>query len=204
MSTKYRTARPMILATTVAFALLLGCAKVPEQEVDAARQALESARQAGAADYAPDALRRAEDAVAQLDAELEAQEKKFALTRSYDKATELATNARSSAEKAVNDAVTGKDQARTEAETLIGEARTALDQAKSLLASAPAGKGTQVDIQALQADLTEVERAIGEADRAYQEGRFHESRVKAETAKSSAMRVQADVEAARSAKARSY
>src|SRR5262245_59672517 len=90
----------VFLAGIFAVALLVGCAKPPQADVDAAKAAVQQARSMEAADYAPDALRAAEDAQAQLDTELKAQEEKFALFRSYKKATELAATAKAAGEKA--------------------------------------------------------------------------------------------------------
>jgi hypothetical protein len=190
---------PLLLL--LGLAVVSGCAKPPQEAIDTARQALESARAAGAADYAPQALKSAEDAVAQLDAELQAQQKKFALFRSYKNLTTMAESAKTAGETAVAEANTGKERARGEAEAAIAQARTALTEAQSLLSTAPAGKGSQMDIEAMKNDLMGVETSVAEADRAYQEGRFLEAKSKADAANAQAMSVKTAVDQAKQMRA---
>jgi hypothetical protein len=184
------------LLAIVALAALVGCAKVPQVEVDAARQAVSAAREAEAQDYAPDALRAAQDAVGKLDAELKVQEDKFALFRSYKVATELANAAKSEGEKAKQAAAAGKEQTKREVETLLAETRTMLTETQDMLASAPAGKGSQMDKAALQADLTGVESSLSEVDAVFASGRYKEAKTKAEAAKRSAEAVRMDIQSA--------
>jgi hypothetical protein len=96
----------------------------------------------------------------------------------------------------VAEANTGKERARGEAETAIAQARTTLTEAQTMLQTAPAGKGSQMDIEAMRNDLTGVETSIAEADRAYQEGRFLEAKSKAEAANAAAMNVKNAVDQA--------
>ena len=70
--------------------LAVGCADPPTARVEAVKQGLD-ALSAGAEIYAPDAYATAQNAVAQLDAELATQEGTFVLMRSYERATELAS-----------------------------------------------------------------------------------------------------------------
>jgi len=99
-----------VLPVLAGVALLsVACAKEPTEALNAAKSALAAAKTAEAADYAPAALAAAETAAAALEAEIKAQSEKFGLTRSYTKAAELATAAKSAAEKAAAEAVTGKE-----------------------------------------------------------------------------------------------
>ena len=86
------------------------CGTRPATEIDAAKAALDRAS-ASAAQYAPESLKAAQDANADLDAELAAQDARW--IKSYDRARDLATSARLASEKAITDAAAGK--ARTEA-----------------------------------------------------------------------------------------
>jgi hypothetical protein len=184
------------LLVIAAFAALVGCAKVPQVEVDAARQSLSSAREAEAGDYAPEALRAAQDAAAKLDAELKVQEEKFALFRSYKNTTDLATAAKAEGEKAKQAAAQGKERTKAEVEALLNETRQMLTETQDMLASAPTGKGTQLDKAALQSDLTGVQTSLSEVDTVYASGRYKEAKTKAEAAKRSAEAVRADIQAA--------
>ena len=92
------------LAITVA-----GCASPPNADVDAAKAAIDKAAADRADQYAPDALKAAQDARVALDAELKAQEGKW--FKSYDKTRELAAAAKAAGDKASADAIAGKEQA---------------------------------------------------------------------------------------------
>lgn len=191
-----------VLAVIAGLALFsAACAKEPTEAVAAARTALEAAKTAGAADYAPDALASAETAAAALDAELKAQGEKFSLVRSYTKAGELATAAKAAADAAAAAAVTGKEQMKTEATTLVAGVRSSVEAAKAALAKAPKGKGSAADLEAMKADVSAVEASLADMDAALAGGSYKDAKVKAEAAKQTLDKVVADVEAAIAAKA---
>mgnify|MGYP001765340840 CR=1 FL=1 len=191
--------------TMMVFGLMLvlamvGCQKPPQVEIDGAKAALDAARTAEAMDYAPDSLRAAEDATAALDAELKAQEQKFALFRSYKKSKELAAAALAAGEKASADAAAGKEEAKQQAQALITDATTALNDAKALLEKAPRGKGTQADIEAMKGDLAGVESSLAEAQNAFNAEKYLDAKSKAEAAKAAAGNVKSAIEQAIEAK----
>ena len=183
----------------VAF-LSVACAKEPSDAVGAAKSSLEAAKTAGAADYAPAALASAETSAAALDAELKAQSEKFALTRSYAKASELAAAAKTAADNAAAEAVAGKEQMKAEATTLIAGVRGTLDADKKALASAPKGKGSAADLEAMNADLAGVESSLATMDAAVASGHYKDAKVKAEAAKQTLDKILSDVAAAMAAK----
>jgi hypothetical protein len=190
-----------VMSAALGVALLtFACASEPKQAVDAAKAALEAARTAGAADYAPEAFAAAETAMASLDAEIKAQSEKFALTRSYTKATELAAAATKAAEAATADAATGKEKMKAEATALIDEVKTAVTTTKELLAKAPKGKGSAADIEAMKTDVAGIESSLADVDAAMAAGRFKDAKVKAEAAKQGLDKIAADVQAAMAAK----
>jgi hypothetical protein len=193
--------RNLLLPALAGMALMsVACAKEPTDAIGAAKASLEAAKTAGAADYAPAALASAETSAAALDAELKAQSEKFALTRSYAKANELAAAAKADAEKAAAEAVTGKEQMKAEATTLIAGVRGSLDAAKQALAKAPKGKGSAADLEAMNADVAGVEASLGEMDAAMAAGNYKDAKVKAEAAKATLDKIVADVAAAVAAK----
>jgi len=177
-----------------------GCAQVPQADIDAAKAAVEQATAAGAADYAPDSFRAAQDAQTALEAELAAQADKFSVTRSYAKATELAAALKTAGEKAAADAATGREAARNEATTLIADAKASLEKAEQMLAKAPKGKGTAQDLAALKADLSGAAMSITEAETAFATEAFIDAKTKAEAAQATAANVIAAVEQAMAAR----
>lgn len=184
----------------VGLLVIVGCAKPPQVDIDAARQALNAAKTPDATEYAPDSLSEAENAMALLDAEMKIQADKFALFRSYEKTAELVRGAKAAAEKSAADTAAAKETARNEASEAINNVRTQLTEAKALLEQAPKGKGTQADIAALKADLDGIELGLAELDTTFASGRYLDAKAKAASATQNIDRIKADVQAAIDAK----
>lgn len=184
----------------LALVVMVGCAKPPQEDLNAAKAAIEAAQAAGAGDYAPDSLKAAEDSQQSLDAELKTQEGKFALFRSYTKAKELAAATKTAGDKAAEDAKVRKEQVKQEAQTLINDAKTGLTEAEEMLKKAPRGKGTQADLEALKGDLQGVTSSITEAESAFAAERYLDAKAKAEAAKSTIGNVKSAIEQAMAAK----
>jgi len=186
------------VACVVATGLLVlaGCGKPPADAIGAADTALGEARSADAVEYAPESMKAAEDARAQLDAELKVQEEKFALFRSYDKAAELAAASKTAAERAKSDAEEGKTRAREEASEMIAQVRASILEVQQLLDQAPKGKGTEVDLAVLRSDLTGVESTLSEMDSAFAQEAYLESIAKAESAKQNVDAIRGEIERA--------
>jgi hypothetical protein len=166
-------------------------------EIDGAKQALDRARDAQAPDYAPEAWTAANDAQARLDAELDAQQHKNALFRSYNKAKELATEVKSSAEAATELASTGKEKAKTEAATLMSQARDEHALAQKALDSAPKGKGTEADLASLKGNVTTIDGTLAEMQRAFDAGDYIGAKTKAQAAIDASREIVKEIEAAK-------
>ena len=100
--------RAFVVALPMLTFVLTGCGAAPTAEADAARQSMASASSAGAEKYAAASLKEAQTAQAALDAELKAQEGK--LIKSYDRARELAVEAKTAADKAATEARTERER----------------------------------------------------------------------------------------------
>lgn len=178
---------------TLGLVLVAGCAKPPTVEVESARQSIQEARSADAGEYAPQSLSGAEDALAALDAELKAQEEKFALFRKYDQAKTMAANAQSAGKKAADDAAAAKERARQEATQLLEENKVALEETRGMLKKAPRGKGTSMDMAAMQADLDGVAASLSEIESILMGGRYLEAKTKAEAARATIEQVRSEI-----------
>ena len=165
----------------VVAALLMagGCAKAPVQDVDSANQAMDSAVSAGAKEYAPQSMAAVDDLKGQLEAEMAAQEGKFTLFRSYDKSKELAAQMKAAGERAASDAAAAKEAAKNEATELIARAKLSVEETRAMLATAPRGKGSEIDIKVMEMDLAGTEAAILEAEGALAGGEFLAAKAKA-------------------------
>jgi len=193
--------RKMMAVMPLVFVLVLmvGCAKPPQDSINSAMAAMDAAKPL-ASQYAPQSLQAAEDAQAALNAELKAQQDKFAAFRSYKKTDELVADLKAKSDKAAADAAAGQEQAKNDATAAITAATTALTDAKALLEKAPKGKGAAADLEAMKADLTAAESTINEANAAMATSNYKDAKAKADAAAASAGNVTSQVQAAIEAK----
>ena len=104
----YVTAKGWAVAVGVAM-MTAGCGSPPNDDIAAARAALQTATTERAGQYAGESLKAAQDAQAALDAELKAQEDKW--LKSYERASALARTAKEAGDKAASDAVAAREKA---------------------------------------------------------------------------------------------
>lgn len=142
-----------LFATMLAL-VLMGCAAPPNEEMSAARTALDEAKTAEAPTYAEKEWGQARSTLAAAEAEIETQGKKFALFRTYEQANHLIATATEQAHEARTAAVTGKEKARTEAQVAYDGARSAVEQARYLLTQIEGcgrpAKGMTADLASLR------------------------------------------------------
>ena len=104
--------RVIVRFRTIALGLAItvtACASPPNADVDAGKAALDRAASERAGQYAPESLKVAQDAQAAVDAELQTQDGKW--FKSYERTRELAVATKAAGDKAVADAVAGKERA---------------------------------------------------------------------------------------------
>jgi hypothetical protein len=160
-------------------AFLAGCAKPPQQSIDAAKAALEAAKSAEAETYASSDYIAAKDSLDTALAEVEKQNAKFAWFRKYKDAEQMLQTAISKANATKNAAVAEKEKVRKEAEDKLIQAQAAVTTGKDLLTRAPKGKGERATIEAIKADLEAVEASFAEIQAAITQGELISARDKA-------------------------
>jgi hypothetical protein len=146
----------LVLAIAV---VLTGC-KAPTPLVNDVKASLETVTKAGADKYAVEELKVINDDMTKALDAIAAQDKKFfkkfgpakeMLAQVQTKVTELTAALPAKIEAAKNAAI-----------QMQGEAKAALDAAAELLKTAPKGKGTAKDLEALKGDLTGAETMFTE------------------------------------------
>jgi hypothetical protein len=173
-----------------------GCAKAPVEVVASVQTAIDGAKSAGADMYASDALAKVNATFQQAKAEIDVQNGKFALLRSYKNAEALLVQAQTEAQQAQEAAVAGKERARVEANTAIDTARAALQASNEFLAQAPHGKNTKAELDAMQQELTTLQTSLDEATGAMAGEDYINAKIKADLVTQKANEIQADVQAA--------
>src|SRR6266850_666981 len=122
--------RFVMVGAVLALALaVVGCAKPPVEEQNAAKQALDNAR-ANAEKWAPNEWRSAQQAFDDANKEIETQNNRFALMRNYDKAKQMLGDAKAASERAKQAGTENKETAKKEAEAKLGEAETLITEAR--------------------------------------------------------------------------
>lgn len=149
-----------LLVLAVVFA---GCAKPPEMEMNSAKSALDDARNTAQADkWAPGEFQAAKSSLDAANAEVEAQNQRFALMRNFDKAKEGFVKAKADAESAKQAAIANKEAARNQANEKLQAATAAIEAAREALKNAPVTKDTRADIQLFTADIDGLDQSLGE------------------------------------------
>jgi len=184
----------MVLFSVIALVLLAACGSVPQEQIDAANAAITAAKEAGAELYAPDSLKAVQDKEAALNTELSAQEGNF--FKSYDLATQLATELKTLAETAKADAVAGKEKAKADAEAAVTAADAAITAAREALKTAPKGKGSEADLAAMTGDVDAAAQALEAVKADITAEKYLDAKTKADNAKAQADKVVADIQAA--------
>jgi hypothetical protein len=181
--------------------LASGCAKPPQQEMDALKAAMTSAEQAEAPKYAPDAWNAAQQAQNAVNAEIEAQANKFALFRSYTKTKELNAAAMQAATAARDAAVAGKEAAKNAANEALTAAKASLEAAKTAMTELGnckrKPKDFKKDMETMQATLDGYSAQVAGIESAIASEDFMGARSQAESLKSSVDTLVADMAAAK-------
>jgi hypothetical protein len=168
------------LIALVVVIFVSGCGKPPEQEMQAARSAIETAKSAEAELYAREAYAIAQDTLNAAIAAKGQQDGKFTLFRSYGKARNLYLRAQALAEEATAAANTQKERYREEVAMLMDQAQRHLASADSALAKAPVGKGSKADIELIKGDLAAAKTTFEDARRENETGRYLTAKAKLE------------------------
>ena len=179
----------MLMAT-----LLVGCAKPPTQEMDAAKVAMDSAVAAGAGKYAVEGLKSLNDAWTAAQDEVKKQEGK--LFKNYDNAKAMIAKITADAAALKTEAEQKKEAAKQAANADAAAATAAVATAKALLAEAPTGKGTKAEIEALKADLAGIEGSAAEVTTLITSEEYYAASDKAKAISAKAAEISAQVQAA--------
>ncbi len=156
-----RFSRSALLLIGAMMVLAIGissCAKPPTAEMEAAKAAIANATSKEAAEYAATELRAAQDSLAKAEAEITTQLGKFALFRSYKKATALVLSAQQKGQEAEQAAIRNKEQFRKDSEAAIAQTEQLITEVKTFMASKEVqalkrGKETREALRQIEAEI---------------------------------------------------
>jgi hypothetical protein len=172
------------LCLAVAIFGIVGCAKLPQAEIDGAEVALAVAGEAEAAVYAQNEWEGAQQAMNAAKAEVERQNAKFALVRSYTKAEGLLAEAKKSADAAQQAAIAGKEAMRVQVENSVAAITSALSKASedlnALQSCRRRPKGFATDLEMLRGNTEGLETQLGAVTAAAEAEKYKEAETMAQ------------------------
>lgn len=154
----------------VAMVLMIGCAQPPTEQLEAASKTLESARAAGASEYAKEDFAKLEQQFALAKDELARQEKALSIIRSYSDANKMLIQVVETGGQVAAKAAQNKEAAKTAALNMEKEAQLAVASAKEFMGKAPSGKdraaveAIQQEVAGLATSLNAVRELIDKGD----------------------------------------
>jgi len=158
----------LVVATVAAVALMTSCAKVPQEAIDAAKAAIETAKTAQADVYFPAEFAALNDQLTVINQDIETQKSKtakdFKLVKTNVEAIALQAGELGGKVEAK------KAEVKAEAEGMMTGVTTLLDEAKALLLKAPKGKEGKAVLEQMKNELTAVETSLADAKTAFDGG----------------------------------
>lgn len=153
----------LFLGFVVAMTILAtSCGKMPQQNIDATKAAVEAAKTAQADIYMSTEFKSLEDSLTVVMQGIEAENSKF--MKNFDALTVKLDTLKSKAD-AIAAAVPAKKEAvKLEAETTLANVKTAIEETKALLAKAPKGKEGKEALEQISNELNVIATAVGEVE----------------------------------------
>lgn len=176
------------IVISVAVWLFAGCSQIPQQSINDAKTALESAKKADAQKYARSQFQAAQVSYELAKKEISEESRKLPFMRKYSKIVETLKSATSAAESALSAAEAAKNQLNRESQGLLAGAQAIVDSVDSVLIKA-ANKKKNTDT--LSAELDSVNVKIRDAGAVLGSGDLLAAKEKAMIAHTSAQELAA-------------
>ncbi|MBN1560284.1 hypothetical protein JW998_08540 [candidate division KSB1 bacterium] len=160
----------VFLVLGLAVVMMFGCAKAPQQAVDAAKAALEAAKTAEVDRYFADQYKAAHDSLSAALAEIDMQNTKSAASRNYSKAKKLLASTTNVLNEVMPQIEAKKAEVKSLVDTLIVKTQTELGAVKGLIAMAPRGRESKAVLDDIQSRLSTCETSLLEVNAVVEKG----------------------------------
>jgi len=184
----------MGLATITMVALLSGCGKVPQVEIDAANAALQAAKTAESDVYVPAEFAAVQDSLNSVLAEIETQKSK--LFKKFGPAKEKLAAVLTLANQVASNAAVKKEEVRAEVTTLMADINTVIAENKTLITKAPRGKEGAAVLEQIKAEMATIEGSVVEAQGSFDKGSYMDALNKIKAAQESAAGINTELKEA--------
>ena len=178
-------------AALVMVAFLSSCGKVPQEKIDAANVAIDSAKMAEADVYVAAEFVAIQDSMNAVMADIEVQKSK--LFKKFKPASEKLDRILEMAKQTKVNAVTKKEEVKLEVEGLMTEVNTLLEENKKLMKKAPRGKEGAAVLEQIKTEMTAIEATVVEAKGMYDAAKYMDASNKMKAAKDSATRINTEL-----------
>ncbi len=145
-----------------AMVVATSCGKMPQENIDATKAAIETARTAQADVYMASEFKGLQDSLAVVMQAIEAENSKF--FKNFGTMTTKLDELKVKAEAVATEAPAKKEAVKKEAETTLVTVKTAIEEAKALLAKAPKGKEGKEALEQIKNELGVVETTVAEVE----------------------------------------
>lgn len=172
-------------------AFLSSCGKVPQEKIDAANAAIDSAKMAEADVYVAADFVAIQDSMNAVMADIEVQKSK--LFKKFGPASEKLDRILETAKQVKANAITKKEEVKVEVEGLMTEVTTLLEENTKLMKKAPRGKEGAAVLEQIKTEMTAIEASVAEAKGMYDAGKYMDASNKIKAAKDSATRINTEL-----------
>lgn len=178
-----------------ALLLISGCAQPPAEQLAAAQKAVDTAKAAGATDYAKDDFVKLEQQLALAKEELAEQDKTLSIFRSYTEADMMLVKLVETGKQVEGKASQHKEAAKTAVLALEKEAQLALALAKDLMEKAPTGK-ERAAMETITQDIAGLESSFSAVHQLIEMGDYFGAEVQATAVKEKGAAVSGEIQRA--------
>jgi len=158
------------LASAIVIAFFSSCDKMPQAEIDAAKNAVEQAKVAGAEIYLSEQYIALQDSmkVAMENVEL----KKSKLFRNYDEPKLQLAKVVELAVQVQENTVAKKEEVKNEVMAAIEQVKAVQTENNDLLAKAPKGKEGKAALEAIKSDIDVINNSMVEVENIFNQGEY--------------------------------
>lgn len=182
------------VVATIGLAVLLftGCAKMPQTEIDGAKEAIENAKVAGAEMYVQADFIALQDSMKAATEAIEAQKSKF--FKKYDEAKAKLAGVTTYAQEVQTKVEARKEEIKNEIQAIITETNGIVASNRQLITEAPKGKEGASALMAITDENNIVDATVSEAGTMLQNGDLLAAMDKANVAKTKAMSINQELQ----------
>lgn len=167
-------------ASVMMLVFLAGCGKVPQEQIDAAKLAIDSAKAAEADVYLPAEYSALQNDMNAIMAAIEVENSKT--FKNFKEQKAQLTDLLVTADKVKENAAVAKEQVGVEVQGLFTEINNLMVENKDLMTKAPKGKEGAAVLEEIRNEMVVIEGSVAEANTLFTEGKYMAARDKVNAA----------------------